>query len=57
MEFINQSDEQYEIVECFKNIENSSFQDLTFDEKIDLLKSALRKNTDEKKIKETLIFF
>ena len=57
MEFINQSDEQYEIVECFKNIENSSFQDLTFDEKIDLLKSALRKNTDEKKIKETLISF
>lgn len=57
MEFINQSDEQYEIIDCFKNIENSGFLEKNFDEKLDLLKVALAKNIDIKKINETLIFF
>ena len=56
MEFINNSDEQYEIFKYFKDIENSEFQEMSFDEKIDVLKLSLKKNLNTENISENLIF-
>lgn len=55
MEFIN-NDEQYEILKYFKNIESSEFQEMNFDEKINVLKLSLKKNLEKDKITESLIF-
>lgn len=56
MEFINNSDEQYEIFKYFKDIESSEFQEMSFDEKIDVLKLSLKKNLSTENITENLIF-
>lgn len=56
MEFIKNNDEQYEIVKYFQDIENSEFQNMNFDEKINVLKLALKKNLNSDNITESLIF-
>ena len=55
MEFINNSDEQYEIFKYFKDIESSEFQEMSFDEKIDVLKLSLKKNLNTENISEYLV--
>ena len=52
MEFINN-----DIVKQFTDIGNSDFEDMNFDEKLNILKIALQKNIDYDNLNNTLVFF
>ena len=57
MEVFNKHLDNYQISQYFNDIENSEFQNLSFEEKINLLKVSLQKNINHDNLQNTLKFF